>query len=108
MLIDSNKLIEAIKDHANNCAEGEGVIDQAYKLAHYHIIELVNLFALRAEAESKTANAKDLISREAIKTEISNLYNDTLDGLVKFGIEKAYKEIDKAPAITKGGKTDEQ
>ena len=61
MLVDVNKfsndLIEAIKEHAKNCAQGEGVIDQAYKLAHYHIIELVNLLALRAEAESKTDSA---------------------------------------------------
>lgn len=41
----------------------------------------------------------DLISRETVKKEINNLYNETLDGLVKFGIEKAYKEIDKAPAV---------
>lgn len=41
----------------------------------------------------------DLISREALKEAIKNLYNGTLDGIVKFGIEKAYEEIDNAPAV---------
>lgn len=41
----------------------------------------------------------DLISREALKKAIKNLYNETLDGIVKFGIEKAYKEIDNAPTV---------
>ena len=41
----------------------------------------------------------DLISRDALKKAINNLYNETLDGIVKFGIEKAYKEIDNAPTV---------
>lgn len=49
--------------------------------------------------KSKVKPQGDLISREALKKAIKNLYNETLDGIVKFGIEKAYKEIDNAPAI---------
>lgn len=41
----------------------------------------------------------DLISREALKEAIKNVYNETRDGIVKFGIEKAYKEIDNAPTV---------
>lgn len=41
----------------------------------------------------------DLISRSELKKAIKNLYNETLDGIVKFGIEKAYKEIDNAPTV---------
>ena len=43
----------------------------------------------------------DLISRSELKKAIKNLYNETLDGIVKFGIEKAYKEIDNAPTVNK-------
>lgn len=42
----------------------------------------------------------DLISRNDLKKAIKNLYNETLDGIVKFGIEKAYKEIDNAPTVS--------
>ncbi len=41
----------------------------------------------------------DLISRSELKKAIKNLYNETLDGIVKFGIEKAYKEIENAPIV---------
>lgn len=41
----------------------------------------------------------DLISRSELKKAIQNLYNETPDGIVKFGIEKAYEEIDNAPTI---------
>lgn len=70
----------------------------------------------KVPAESETADARhanvffniggwhkrpqgDLISREALKEAIKNLYNETRDGIVKFGIEKAYKEIDNAPTV---------
>ena len=41
----------------------------------------------------------DLISRDALKTAIEDLYDDTLDGIVKFGIEKAIQLIDNAPTV---------
>ena len=41
----------------------------------------------------------DLISREALKEAIEQEYNKTLDGIVKFGIEKAYNLIDNAPTV---------
>lgn len=41
----------------------------------------------------------DLISREALKEATERLYHETKDGIVKFGIEKAYSLIDKAPAV---------
>ena len=41
----------------------------------------------------------DLISRSELKKAIYKLYDETLDGIVKFGIEKAYEIIDNAPTI---------
>ena len=46
-----------------------------------------------------TDNKGDLISREALKDATKQLYNETLDGIVKFGIEKVYDLIDNAPTI---------
>lgn len=42
----------------------------------------------------------DLIDRDALKKAIKNLYDETLDGIVKFGIEKAYDLIDTAPTAS--------
>ena len=42
----------------------------------------------------------DLIDREALKEATKELYNETLDGIVKFGIEKAYDLIDTAPTAS--------
>lgn len=42
----------------------------------------------------------DLISRSELKKAIQNLYDETLDGIVKFGIEKAYNIIDNAPTVS--------
>lgn len=42
----------------------------------------------------------DLISREELKKEVNKLYDDTLDGIVKFGIEKAYELIENAPTAS--------
>lgn len=42
----------------------------------------------------------DLIDREALKKATKELYNETLDGIVKFGIEKAYDLIDMAPTAS--------
>ena len=42
----------------------------------------------------------DLISREELKKEVNKLYDDTLDGIVKFGIEKAYELINSAPTAS--------
>lgn len=39
----------------------------------------------------------DLIDREALKEATKELYNETLDAIVKFGIEKVYDLIDTAP-----------
>lgn len=41
----------------------------------------------------------DLISREALKDATKKLYNETLDGIVKFGIEKVYDLISNAPTV---------
>lgn len=41
----------------------------------------------------------DLISREALKKATKELYNETLDAIVKFGIEKVYELINNAPAV---------
>lgn len=41
----------------------------------------------------------DLISREELKKAVDILYADTLDSIVKFGIEKTYELIDKAPTV---------
>ena len=49
--------------------------------------------------EKTKAMSNDLISREALKTAIEDLYDDTLDGIVKFGIEKAIQLIDNAPTV---------
>lgn len=45
----------------------------------------------------------DLISREALKKAVEELLNDTLDGIVKFGIRKAYEIIDNAPTVSENG-----
>ncbi len=42
----------------------------------------------------------DLISREELKKAVDKLYADTLDGIVKFGIEKTYELIDNAPSAS--------
>lgn len=42
----------------------------------------------------------DLIDREALKDATKELYNETLDGIVKFGIEKAYELINNAPTAS--------
>lgn len=42
----------------------------------------------------------DLIDRDALKDATKELYNETLDGIVKFGIEKAYDLIDTAPTAS--------
>lgn len=42
----------------------------------------------------------DLISREALKEATKELYNKTLDAIVKFGIEKAYELINIAPTAS--------
>lgn len=42
----------------------------------------------------------DLIDREILKKAVEELYDDTLDGIVKFGIEKAYELIDTAPTAS--------
>lgn len=42
----------------------------------------------------------NLISREELKKEVNKLYDDTLDGIVKFGIEKAYELINSAPTAS--------
>ena len=41
----------------------------------------------------------DLISRSELKKAIQNLYDETPDGIVRFGIEKSYDVIDNAPTI---------
>lgn len=41
----------------------------------------------------------DLISRSELKKEVDDLYDETLDGIVKFGIEEVYKLIDNAPTV---------
>lgn len=41
----------------------------------------------------------DLIDREELKKAVDKLYAETLDGIVKFGIEKAYELINNAPAV---------
>ena len=46
-----------------------------------------------------TENKGDLISREALKDATNKLYNETLDGIVKFGIEKVYDLISNAPTV---------
>ena len=56
------------------------------------------IYALEQIAPVKMSG--DLISREALKTAIEDLYDDTLDGIVKFGIEKAIQLIDNAPTAT--------
>ena len=43
----------------------------------------------------------DCISREALKKAVEEVYDDTLDGIVKYGIEKAYNTIDSVPTIGK-------
>ena len=45
-------------------------------------------------------NMSDLIDRDALKKATKELYNETLDGIVKFGIEKAYDLIDTAPTAS--------
>lgn len=40
-----------------------------------------------------------LIDADALKEATKELYNETLDGVVKFGIEKVYDLIDNAPTI---------
>ena len=40
-----------------------------------------------------------LIDAEALKKAIEQIYDDTWDGIVKFGIEKAYNAIDNAPTV---------
>ena len=40
-----------------------------------------------------------LIDADALKEAIEQEYNETLDGIVKFGIEKAYNLIDNAPTV---------
>ena len=40
-----------------------------------------------------------LIDAEALKKAVEQEYNETLDGIVKFGIEKAYNLIDNAPTV---------
>ena len=42
----------------------------------------------------------DLISREELKKAVDKLYADTLDAIVKFGIEKTYELVDKAPTAS--------
>ena len=42
----------------------------------------------------------DLISRSKLKKAVLDEHNDTLDGIVKFGIEKALKLIDNAPTVS--------
>ena len=41
----------------------------------------------------------DLISRSALKEATQKLYEETPDGIVKFGIEKTYDLIDNAPTV---------
>ena len=41
----------------------------------------------------------DLISRDTLKKATKELYNETLDAIVKFGIEKAYDLIDTVPTV---------
>lgn len=41
----------------------------------------------------------DLISRSELKKAIQNLYDETPDGIVRFGIEKSYDVIDNAPTV---------
>ena len=42
----------------------------------------------------------DLISRDALKEATKELYKETPDGIVRFGIEKVYDLIDNAPTVT--------
>ena len=41
----------------------------------------------------------DLISREALKDATKELYDETLDGIVKFGIEKVYDLIENVQSV---------
>ena len=42
----------------------------------------------------------DLIDREELKKAVDKLYAETLDAIVKFGIEKVYDLIDTAPTAS--------
>lgn len=41
-----------------------------------------------------------LIDADALKEETKELYNETLDAIVKFGIDKVYELINNAPTVT--------
>ena len=81
---------DKLKDHFEN------VVDVKL-FTPAQIITIIDTF-------SSDVDENNLISRKLVSEALNDVYDDTLDGIVKFGIEKAAKAIDKVPPFFGGTK----